>query len=54
MFWNNVLLNSHIAKVFLTIHGIHYVMDHGFENPLRNMIEISLPKLKLILRNIET
>jgi hypothetical protein len=26
----------------------------GFENLLKNMIEISLPKLKLILGNYET
>jgi HrpA-like RNA helicase len=30
MFRNKVLLDSNIVKVFLTIDGIYYVVDHGF------------------------
>jgi len=51
--WNKVLLGSNIVKVLLTNDGI-YLWTMGFENPLRNMIGTSLPKLKLILGNYKT
>jgi len=54
MFWNKLLFSSNIVEVFLTIDGIYYFGTMGFKNPLWNMIEISLPKLKLIIGNYET